>query len=85
MEASGPRERVLAEQRGIDAIDEEIISLVELRRSRSRALEGARKAESRARRELAREQRVLDTYRARLGPAGTQMAVILLKDCCYYT
>lgn len=84
-EASHPRERVLSEQSIIDAIDKEIIALVEQRRAHCRAVERARRAELRSQTDLRREQSVLGVYQARLGSAGTALAMVLLKDCRHHT
>lgn len=80
-----PGERVLAAQLVIDTIDNEIILLVERRRLHSQAVECARRAALRPRTDLVRENCVLGTYYAHLGPVGTALAMALLKDCNYHT
>ncbi|WP_327591639.1 hypothetical protein [Streptomyces chartreusis] len=83
--AWSPQEGIRREQAVIDAIDEEIISLVEQRQDRCRAVRRARQAELRSHTNLARENAVLTQYHTRLGETGTALALALLKACHGYT
>ncbi|MEV0280726.1 chorismate mutase [Streptomyces sp. NPDC050610] len=82
---ASPRERVLREQTAIDALDKEIISLVEQRQRHCRAVRRQRETEPRSRTDLARENAVVAAYHAHLGETGTTMALALLQACRHCT
>ncbi|MFD9061152.1 chorismate mutase [Kitasatospora purpeofusca] len=77
--------RILIEQASIDAIDEEIISLIIRRDSHCKAVERARISEVRSRTDVARENLIIHRYHSRIGSIGTVLAVSLIRSCRGYT
>jgi chorismate mutase len=65
----------------IDAIDAEIIRLVEQRIAVSRSIQAARIAAGGRRVEHSREMAILDRYSRALGRSGTTLAMTLLELC----
>lgn len=65
----------------IDALDEQIIALVEERMAVSARIQRARVASGGRRVNLAREMEILGRYRDRLGRPGTTLAMTLLELC----
>lgn len=65
----------------IDAIDAEIIRLVEQRVAVSRSIQAARIAAGGRRVEHSREMAILDRYSRSLGRSGTTLAMTLLELC----
>lgn len=63
----------------IDAVDAEIIRLWQERAELSRRIGAARIAAGGTRLVLAREQQIVDKFRAALGDAGTPLAMLLLR------
>ncbi|MFF2807170.1 hypothetical protein ACFVT2_08295 [Streptomyces sp. NPDC058000] len=59
-------------------LDGDLIRLIRLRVREDRLLQGARRAAGFARTDLARENAVLRGYREALGPAGAQLALLLI-------
>jgi chorismate mutase len=64
----------------IDACDAEIIELVQRRLSISREIGALRAAAGGTRLSLAREQQILDKFRAALGPDGAALGMMLLRQ-----
>ena len=73
-EISGARER-------IDALDEQIIGLVQERMAVSGHIQRTRIGTGGRRVHLTREMEILDHYRHELGRPGTQLAMTLLGLC----
>ncbi|HEV2088811.1 MAG TPA: chorismate mutase [Cryptosporangiaceae bacterium] len=63
----------------IDAIDTELIQLWQERARLSRQVGTTRIAAGGTRLVLAREQQIVDTFRAALGAEGAQLAMLLLR------
>ncbi|MCE4941635.1 MULTISPECIES: hypothetical protein [Streptomyces] len=59
-------------------LDRDIIRLIQLRVREDRLLQGARRTAGLPRTDLARENAVLRGYREALGPAGAQLALLLI-------
>lgn len=79
-EPAGPAGRIGELRAEIDACDAEIIRLVQRRLEVSREIGQLRKAAGGTRLSLAREQAVLATFSAALGPAdGTALGMMLLR------
>lgn len=79
-EPAAPAERIGELRAEIDACDTEIIRLVQRRLEVSREIGELRKAAGGTRLSLAREQAVLSTFSAALGPAdGTALGMMLLR------
>jgi chorismate mutase len=73
---------VIAEARGrIDALDGEILDLVQRRIGISAEVQQARIATGGPRLSLTREMEILERYRERLGRPGTDIAMLLLELC----
>jgi chorismate mutase len=66
-------------RRRIDEVDAALIALWEERATLSREIGTARMAAGGTRLVLAREQAVLDRFRAALGADGTRLGMLLLK------
>lgn len=83
--AGTPAEQAVAEitrlRHRIDAIDGEIMRLVEERLEHSRAVQRARTGIGRPRTELAREQQIIARYQHRMGRPGVALAALLLEMC----
>ncbi len=79
-EATGPAERIGELRAQIDACDAEIIRLVQARLGFSREIGALRSAAGGTRLSLSREQAVLATFSAALGPVdGTSLGMMLLR------
>jgi chorismate mutase len=65
----------------IDALDADIVRLVEHRRAVSRHIQTLRIASGGVRLQLSREYVVVDRYRDALGDAGSGLATSLLEIC----
>lgn len=63
----------------IDEIDETLIALWRERAELSRRVGAARVASGGTRLALAREQKILDRFRAGLGTDGTQLGLLILR------
>jgi chorismate mutase len=71
----------IGELRGqIDSCDAEIIELVQRRLAISREIGQLRAAAGGTRLSLAREQQVLDRFQTALGPDGTALGMMLLRQ-----
>jgi chorismate mutase len=66
-------------RREIDACDAQIIELVQRRLSIAQQIGALRTASGGMRLSLSRERRVLDRFRAALGPEGTTLGLMLLR------
>jgi chorismate mutase len=76
---AAPAEHTIAEMRTeIDAIDAELVRLIQRRSEISHAIGAARTAEGGTRIVYSREMKVLDRF-AVLGPAGTELGMLLLS------
>jgi chorismate mutase len=75
-----PADRIDALRAEIDACDAEIIELVQRRVAISQEIGALRTAAGGMRLSLAREQRVLDRFRAALGPDGAALGMMLLRQ-----
>ena len=64
----------------IDACDAQIIELVQRRLAISRQIGSLRTSSGGTRLNLAREQQVLDRFRAALGPDGAALGMMLLRQ-----
>jgi chorismate mutase len=64
----------------IDACDAQIIELIRRRLSISQEIGALRTASGGMRLSLSREQRVLDRFRAALGPDGATLGMMLLRQ-----
>lgn len=64
----------------IDAVDDEIIALVRRRLTISREIGSLRAASGGTRLSLAREQQLLARFGQALGPDGTALAMLLLRQ-----
>ena len=73
-------ERIAGLRTEIDACDEQIIELVRRRLSIAQEIGALRTASGGMRLSLAREQRVLSRFRAALGPDGTALGMMLLRQ-----
>lgn len=79
-EPTAPAERIAELRAEIDACDAEIIAAVQRRLEVSREIGQLRRAAGGTRLSLAREQAVLATFSAALGPAdGTALGMMLLR------
>ncbi|MFC5906914.1 chorismate mutase [Streptacidiphilus monticola] len=65
----------------IDALDTQLLDLIDQRRAVSAEVQAARIASGGPRLSLTREMEILERYRARLGRAGTDVAMLLLELC----
>ncbi|MBF9067853.1 chorismate mutase [Streptacidiphilus fuscans] len=75
-------EAVIAEARGrIDALDAQILDLVQRRITVSAEVQQARIATGGPRLSLTREMEILERFRDRLGRPGTDIAMLLLELC----
>jgi chorismate mutase len=72
---------VSASRTEIDALDAQIVALVEKRMAVSARIQQARLASGGRRVNLAREREILGRYRDRLGCPGTTLAMTLLELC----
>jgi chorismate mutase len=63
----------------IDAVDAEIIGLWRERADLSRRIGAARMASGGTRLVLAREQQIVEKFRAELGDSGVKLAMLLLR------
>jgi len=70
---------IVARRAEIDALDEEIISLLEQRVTLSRQIQQIRMGVGGSRLAAAREQRIVQRYADRLGERGTQLAGLVLE------
>ncbi|MGY1732064.1 chorismate mutase [Geodermatophilus sp. SYSU D01045] len=71
----------IAELRGeIDACDAELIALVQRRLAVSQQIGELRRSTGGTRLSLAREQQVIDRFRAALGPDGAALGMLLLRQ-----
>jgi chorismate mutase len=75
-----PADRIGELRTAIDACDAEIIELVERRLAISREIGALRAATGGTRLSLAREQQVLARFRAALGPDGSALGMMLLRQ-----
>ena len=78
--ATEPADRIGELRTAIDACDAEIIELVERRLAISREIGALRAATGGTRLSLAREQQVLARFRAALGPDGSALGMMLLRQ-----
>lgn len=79
--AATPGDVIATGRERIDAIDAEIIRLVEERAAVSRRIQQARIASGGRRVEHSREMAILDRYARALGRPGTTLAMTLLEVC----
>lgn len=75
-----PADRITALRAEIDACDEEIIALVRRRLAISKEIGSLRTASGGTRLSLAREQQLLARFGEALGPDGTTLAMLLLRQ-----
>ncbi len=76
-----PTDERIAELRGrIDACDAEIVRLVQHRLAVSQEIGELRRATGGTRLSLSREQQVLARYQDALGPDGTTLGLVLLRQ-----
>ena len=73
-------ERIDALRAEIDACDAQLIELVQRRRAISQEIGALRTATGGMRLSLSREQSVLSRFRAALGPDGTTLGMLLLRQ-----
>jgi len=73
-------ERIDALRGEIDACDAQIIELVQRRVAISQEIGALRTADGGMRLSLSREQRVIDRFRAALGPDGATLGMLLLRQ-----
>lgn len=73
-------ERIGALRSEIDACDSELIELLRRRLAVSREIGALRAASGGTRLSLSREQQVLARFREALGPDGTALAMLLLRQ-----
>ena len=73
-------DRIGALREEIDACDAAIIELVQRRLAISHEIGAIRAAAGGTRLSLAREQQVLDRFRAALGPDGAALGMLLLRQ-----
>jgi chorismate mutase len=78
--ATDPAARIDALRGEIDACDAQIIELVLRRVAISQEIGALRTAGGGTRLSLSREQRVLDRFRAALGPDGASLGMMLLRQ-----
>jgi chorismate mutase len=77
---SGPPDRIGELRTEIDACDAEIIELVQRRLAISHEIGALRAAAGGTRLSLSREQQVLSRFRTALGPDGTALGMMLLRQ-----
>jgi chorismate mutase len=75
-----PADRIDALRGEIDSCDAQIIELVQRRVAISQEIGALRTASGGTRLSLSREQRVLDRFRAALGPDGASLGMMLLRQ-----
>lgn len=80
-----PEEQLRLTTDAIDAVDTEIIGLIEYRNELAEGIQRARSAAGGCRTDLGRENAVLNHYRDRLGAMGTTVALTLIKASRGYT
>jgi chorismate mutase len=73
-------ERIAELRAEIDACDAAIIELVQQRLAVSQQIGALRSASGGTRLNLSREQQVLDRFRTALGPDGTTLGMMLLRQ-----
>ncbi|WP_369139627.1 chorismate mutase [Modestobacter versicolor] len=79
-DAADPAAQIDALRTSIDECDAQIIELVQRRVAISQEIGALRTASGGMRLSLAREQRVLDRFRAALGPDGAALGMMLLRQ-----
>lgn len=72
---------IAATRADIDALDAELIDLLDRRRALSDSVQQTRVAAGGVRIELGREREILDTYHAALGRPGVELATAVLRVC----
>jgi chorismate mutase len=75
-----PAQRIAELRTEIDACDAALIELVQRRLAISHEIGAIRKASGGTRLSLAREQQVIDRFRAALGPDGAALGMMLLRQ-----
>jgi len=75
-----PTDRIDVLRTEIDACDAQIIELVQRRVAISQEIGAVRASAGGMRLSLSREQQVLDRFRTALGPDGTALAMMLLRQ-----
>ena len=78
--STDPAAQIDALRGEIDSCDAQIIELVQRRVAISQEIGALRTASGGTRLSLSREQRVLDRFRAALGPDGASLGMMLLRQ-----